>query len=282
MECPMKIYYKIHPQGRIRHTARRGTRQLAAGFYGVGCPHPAIECLIVQLNKLIMHYGSPSCLGLNMQTLIELLIIETGLSLQPFTEDYNTCQHWVTPSWMKLVWEKASCLNIEIQLAPLSLQPPRKHDTWIMAEFLQLEYNMQALRQLNQVRLYQQIIFLLDVMDASGRAIESKYLDERPHNEQWSSLIFPKEMPLRSNFRLWKEAIPQIRAIGSRLHIGLHLRQGHKIWPWKYDIESLQLFHLKGDSADLYEGRSKNESKLLRLHRGRDHISSKRWAMYNC
>jgi len=37
------------------------------------------------------------------------------------------------------------------------------------------------------------------------------------------------------------------------LHIGPHLRHGHKIWPWKYDIESLQLFHLKGDSVDLFE-----------------------------
>ncbi len=40
----MKVYYKIMPQGGIRCTARRGTRQLVAGFYGVGCPHPAIEC----------------------------------------------------------------------------------------------------------------------------------------------------------------------------------------------------------------------------------------------
>jgi len=38
-ECLMKVYYKIHPQGGIRRTARRGTRQLAARFYGVGCPH---------------------------------------------------------------------------------------------------------------------------------------------------------------------------------------------------------------------------------------------------
>ena len=47
-ECLMKVYYEIHPQGGIRRTARRGTRQLAAGFYGVGCPHPAIECLVAQ------------------------------------------------------------------------------------------------------------------------------------------------------------------------------------------------------------------------------------------
>ncbi len=102
-ECLMKVYYEILPQGGISRTTRRGTRQLAVGFYGIGCPHPAIECLIAQLNKLIMHYGSPSCLSINMQTSVELLVIELGLSLQPFAEDYDACQHWVTPSWLKSV-----------------------------------------------------------------------------------------------------------------------------------------------------------------------------------
>ncbi len=85
-ECLMMVYYMIHPQGGIRRTARRGTRQLAAGFYGIGCLHPGIECLVAQLNKLIMHYGRPSC------------VIKLDLSLQPFAEDYDACQHWVTPS----------------------------------------------------------------------------------------------------------------------------------------------------------------------------------------
>ena len=74
---------------------------------------------------------------------------DTGLSLQPVTEDYDTCQHWVTSPWLKSVWEKASCFNIEIQLAPLPLQPPRERDTWIMAEFLQMGYYRHTLRQLN-------------------------------------------------------------------------------------------------------------------------------------
>ena len=63
---------------------RRGIRQLDLSFYGVDCPHPAIECLIVQLNKLLMHYGSQSCLGLEMQASVELLVIELDLSIQPF------------------------------------------------------------------------------------------------------------------------------------------------------------------------------------------------------
>jgi hypothetical protein len=116
-----------------------------------------------------------------------------------------------------------------------------------------MDYDTHTLRQLNWVSLYQQLIFLSVVMDASGRAIESKYLDERSYSEQWSSLIFPKEMPSRSDFRPRKEALPQIRAMGGRLHIGPHLRHGHKIWPWKYDLESLQMFHLKGGSVNLYE-----------------------------
>jgi hypothetical protein len=253
LECLMKIYYEIHPQGGIRRTARRGTWQLAAGFYGIGCPHPAIECLVAQLNKLIMHYGSPSCLGINMRTSVELLVIELGLSLQPFAENYDTCQHWVTTSWLKSVWEKSFKLGIDIQLAQIPLQPPRERDTWIMAEFIRMNYDTQSLCKLNRVRLHQQVIFLSDVMDASGRAINSKYLDKRPWNEQWSSVIFPKERPSDSDFRLWRAALLQIRALGGRLHIGRHLRQGHKTWPWMYDIESLQLFHMKENGVDLYE-----------------------------
>ena len=61
-------------------------------------------------------------------------------------------------------------------------------------------------------------------MDASGRAIESEYLDKQTYGKQWFSLIFPKEMLSRRDFQLWKEALPQIRVMGGRLHIGPHLR----------------------------------------------------------
>jgi len=60
-------------------------------------------------------------------------------------------------------------------------------------------------------------------------------------------------MQSNSDFRLWNEALLQIRALEGGLHIGGHLRQEHKVWPWKYNIESLQLFHIKEDGVDLYE-----------------------------
>ncbi len=108
-----------------------------------------------------MYYVSPSCLGINMQTSVELLVIELDLSLQPFAENYDACQHWVTPSWLKSVWEKSFKLGIDIQLAHIPLQPLRERDSWIMAEFICMNYDStQSLCKLNRVRLHQQVIFL--------------------------------------------------------------------------------------------------------------------------
>jgi hypothetical protein len=76
------------------------------GFYGCGFPHPGVECLIAQLNKLLINYGCNSGLGLHMQTLMELMIIEAGFSNQLMSLPYQTYNKWVTHSWLKLVWEK--------------------------------------------------------------------------------------------------------------------------------------------------------------------------------
>jgi hypothetical protein len=98
LECLMSRYCEIDPQGGIRQSTKRGTHQLGFRFYCVGCPHPAIECLITQLNKMFMHYGNQSGLRLQMQNYtMELLVIKLGMSPQPFQEEYKACHHWVCP-----------------------------------------------------------------------------------------------------------------------------------------------------------------------------------------
>ncbi len=199
-ECLMSVYCKIHPQGGIHRLARRGIRQLDLSFYGVGCPHPAIECLIAQLNKILMHYGNQSCLGLKMQNTMELLVMELGMSLQPFQEDYAACHHWVTHSWIKLVWEKASCMRVEIEIADLPVHPPRERDTWLMQEFVRLNYSSEDLQQLNRVRVHQEVLFLSNIMDASSRALDRKYLQQISWEESWSNLSFPTKQPSPKDF----------------------------------------------------------------------------------
>ena len=138
-------------------------------------------------------------------------------------------------------------------LADLPSQPPRERDSWLMQEFGRLNYSSEELQRLNRVRMHQQVLYLSDVMDASGRAIDRRYLQPRPMLETWSDLVFPIEFPAPRDFRIWKEAIPQIRALGGRLHLGRYIRQGHKIWVWRYDLEKSKLYHCKGELVDIYE-----------------------------
>jgi hypothetical protein len=45
VECLMKQYYYMIPMGGVCRSANQMVRQLDRGFFGFGCPHPAIECL---------------------------------------------------------------------------------------------------------------------------------------------------------------------------------------------------------------------------------------------
>ncbi len=66
-------------------------------------------------------------------------------------------------------------------------------------------------------------------------------------------------------------------ALGGRLHIGQYLRQGHKIWAWRYDLETTQLFHTKDNRVDLYEPEL-GEGARTRANAGEDHAPSERLA----
>ena len=53
-----------------------------SGFYGVVPPHPGVEALIGRSNKLLMHYGCKSAVGLLLKTSLELLLLEVGMGFQ--------------------------------------------------------------------------------------------------------------------------------------------------------------------------------------------------------
>jgi hypothetical protein len=86
-------------------------------------------------------------------------------------------------SWLKLLWEKVDLFQLHIELKVLLLQLPQFNDKWIMRIFVAGNYRREELIRLNRVRCYQQVIFLSDIMDASGRTIEQKYLKRRPAQE---------------------------------------------------------------------------------------------------
>ena len=124
-----------------------------------------------------------------------------------------------------------------------------------MSQFCNLGYSGKELLRLNRVRLHQHVLFVSDVMDAGGKAIDRKYLDKRPEMARWSSLVFPIEQPSPSDFRLWAKALRQLR-LGSRhgpSRLGDFRTEGHKTWEWRYDSDNSRLLHMVDDrTMDVY------------------------------
>jgi hypothetical protein len=80
----LPFYRKMLPLGGIVSKAKQQLRQLARGFYGVDFPHPGVEATAKQANKLLIHYGCHMALRTELQSSLELLVADLGLSFQPF------------------------------------------------------------------------------------------------------------------------------------------------------------------------------------------------------
>jgi len=80
-----------------------------------------------------------------------------------------------------------------------------------------------------------------------------KYMKQWPEENLWSTLIFPIEKPTRGQFKLWEQVLLAIAPRGSyRQRLGRFLNKGHKIWEWQINKDSRQLYHIKGQTMDIY------------------------------
>ena len=139
-----------------------------------------------------MHYGCQSLLGTKMAISVRALVIELGLSPQPFQASYVRYKDWVTWSWMMSIWEKCSLYNVRIDILDIELTFPRERDCWLMQRFLEYGYSAAQLVALNRVRVHQQVVFLSCVLNAPGSDLDARYLRRRPDGQNWSELISPR------------------------------------------------------------------------------------------
>ena len=247
--CLNVLYGKIGRKGGIRGSAPKILRTLDRGFFGVGCPHPGLECFVAQVTKLLVHYGCRSSLGLKMLVSLELMVVELGLSAQPFSQSFAKYHSWITQSWLKSIWEKACKFSVTIDTMPMPIEPPRENDKWFMQAIEDKgSYSEKEKEIINRFRCHQQVLFVSCIMDAGGRAVDPKYLNLREDSECWSSLIFPNEHPPHKHLKIWKLAVYSIKR-----RLGRFKSRDHKIWEYRYDEEANEILHLKSKTTmDLY------------------------------
>ncbi len=256
------------PLGGIVSKANRGIRQLDRGFYGAGFPHPGVEATLEQTNKLLMHYGCRTALGTELQTSLELLVVDLGLSFQPFQVSYEHFGDWVTTSWLKRVWEKVSFFGFTLSVRNLPACYPREGDDWLMSRFIARGYTANELATLNRVRKHQQVLFLSDILGAGGGSVDKRYLQKRQAGECWSSMKFPREVVTAPEMELWRRALVQVVTQGpAQVSLGTFKVDGHKLWEWQVVENRGRLYRKNGDQVEVYGHVRRGRYRHLRTSR---------------
>ena len=150
----------------------------------------------------------------------------------------------MTPIWLKYLWEKCDQFDVIIEFNNTLLELPRCGNNWLMREFLRRGFALYELRRLNRVFIHMQVLFLSDIMIASCKILDGKYLVQRKTYEKWLKLNSPKEQPPNKNFNLWKAAIRKVVPAGGIMYrLGNLTQDGHKIWNWRHDEDNSCLLH---------------------------------------
>ena len=119
-----------------------------------------------------------------------------------------------------------------------------------MQMLIKAGYRGDALWQLNRVRILLQILFLLDVLTASGGKVSSDSLSLRPQGEAWSNMRWPNEHPTNSDMQFWNHAIISIcPTTSSTSSIGEYICNLHQVRRWFWNKTDLSIHHVRPDGT---------------------------------
>ena len=166
-------YYQILSLGRIVRTTMVQSRAVDTGFFSAGLPHLGIEAIIAMSNKLLVHFGCQMATGRLMQVSYSLLFVEVGLSFQLFHIPYTQFKHLATHSWIKMLKEKLSKFKVRAVVSNVYIDFPHEGYEFIMQVLTGCGYPNDMLHRFNHVRVYQQLLFMLDILMASRNNINS-------------------------------------------------------------------------------------------------------------
>ncbi len=101
-------------------------------------------------------------------------------------------------------------------MADLSTEYSWDGDQFIMQVLLKQGYPMDILLRLNRVRVSLQLLFMSDILKASGHRVNPEVLLQCAPGDAWSSMRWPTEHPTDLDFLLWRNAMLSICLSRSR------------------------------------------------------------------
>ena len=128
---------------------------------------------------LIENGHKDSLIGQLIRTSYEQLAVETGLPGEIFDWDYEEWKQAITTQlWMTETWKFCSEHGIQVRTGhEQKLQPRRRQDRYLMAEFHARGFKDFQLGRINRCRLYLQVVTIGDIASMNGRNIKIDALE---------------------------------------------------------------------------------------------------------
>jgi hypothetical protein len=129
-----------------------------------------------------------------------------------------------------------------------------------MQLLFEIDYPREILQRLNHVRIFLQVLFLFNILMASGNKINPEVLLHQLTSWARSRMRWPTECPTELDFQLWRDAMHTL--CPSRCphkQVGHFTAPTHKIWQWTWDNTngSLCCASDNGGTKDVFVARQK-------------------------
>jgi hypothetical protein len=187
--------------------------------------------------------------GLLLRQTCEAMKLELGSNGFLLSNPW-TLANLATDGWIKSTWQFAVEHDITVQDDLPEFQPIRLGDQLLIPLFLSLGYHGQALRYLNQCRLYLRVTWLSELVTADGRSFEKSALADPFLLAIREEFLYPSQMmPPAPAWKLWREALSRLCGQNNALHnpIGPFLRADSILW-W-FDTLSNRLYLDTGNGS---------------------------------
>jgi len=175
----------------------------------------------------------------------ELLRLEVGSSgpLFHLSPHLYVC---TTDTWFSHCWYTCIQQGITIDNDIEDFRLPRERDQLIMEVFLRTGYRSSELALLNRCRMHLQVVFLSDICNSHGMAIENQFWTGKASTDEHHYSWPQSHPPTQGEWTFWQLALTRSFHLGHAQQLLLALGQWYLITRtcngWFTDKSGLQLY----------------------------------------
>jgi hypothetical protein len=216
-----------------------------------------------QLALLIGHLKLNDDTGDLIQSFVTHLQLHIGSATPVFQLLLSQYIKWIDqPYWMVSICDFLGQTNASLEIENLWVPTiSRRHDVMLMDLAIQLNFMCHQLCQINQCRLYLQVLSISDISTANGRSLLPGILQGTRDDQRTSKLQWPVSHHL-ANWSAWHLLLQHI-STGGKLSqpLGEWVTVPHQPWYWFYDKDAALILHFDSNK-DQWLSYSRHQSTI--------------------